>query len=99
MIRLTAFALSVSISCLAAATDGKTIIKVKKTGGQSAPNRVMKRVGTDDKYDYYEVSYSELKIIEAARRAFTEAKKLPPPPESLQRKMQDQVGSEENGNR
>lgn len=88
-----AFAFLLAAPAYTAEPPTKNFVKVKKSdSAKSNQKPILRKIGSDERYDYYEVTPAELKIIEAARKAFAEAQKLPPPPDSLQKKMQDQVG-------
>lgn len=93
MKNIIACTLIMASTAFASDPSSKNMAKVKKS--EQTPikqKRILRKIGSDDGYDYYEVTPAELKIIEAARKAFAEAQNLQPPPYSLQKKMQDQVG-------
>lgn len=72
--------------------ERKKIAKVKKTEVKMEDLKRIRAISSDENYFYIEITEQELKIIDEARRIFNNADKEIPPPDTLQKKMQDQVG-------
>jgi len=98
--KLNLIIITLFISLLAGLSQAESgqaahVVKVKKHLGQNANLKNVKKIGSDDQYDYYEVSEEEMKLIIGARILYEKSRGLPPPSKHMQNKMQDQVGPAE----
>lgn len=81
-------------SSFAESSKGTYVVKVRKSQSASANSKNMKKVGSDQNYNYYEVTAAEMDIIVRARMAYEEGKSSPAS-KHMRDKMQDQVGEED----
>ncbi len=80
------------LSSKSIASESTTMIKIKKSDVMPEDLQYIHAIKMDDQYYYVERTPEQMKLIKQTDRLLKKPRKLAPPPVSLQKKMQDQVG-------